>query len=111
MSKLPNPQNAVVDVRKLRDYCLSPNHPRGKNKARVFASTLGLTAEDAERLREALLSVAFSEEAIPAESDQYGKRYMLDFEMKTDAGTATIRSGWIVRCEEEFPRFTSCWVL
>lgn len=111
MSKLPNSQDAVVELRKLRDYCLSPHHPRGRHKARVFASTLDLTEEDAERLREALLLAAFSEEARPAESDQYGERYVLDFEMETDAGTATIRSGWIVRREEEFPRFTSCWVL
>ncbi len=77
----------------------------------MFASALGLTAEDAERLREALLSAASSEEAVSTESDEYGERYVLDFEMNTEAGTATIRSGWIVRREEEFPRFTSCWVL
>lgn len=111
MEKLPNPENAVVEVRKLRDYCLSPDHPRGRHKARVFASVLGLTAEDAEEVREALLSAAVSEEANPVEEDRYGKRYVLDFEMKTETGTATVRSGWIVRRDEDFPRFTSCWVL
>ena len=111
MAKLPNQQDAVVDVRKLRAYCLSPQHPRGRHKARVFASALGLTADDAEELRAALLSAAFSEEAVPGENDQYGERYMLDFAMETEAGIATIRSGWIVRRNEEFPRLTSCWVL
>jgi hypothetical protein len=111
MAKLPNPENAIVEVRKLRDYCLSPDHPRGRHKARVFASALGLTADDAEELREALLFAALSLEAEAAEDDEYGKRYVLDFEMKTDAGTATVRSGWIVRRDEGFPRFTSCWVL
>ncbi len=111
MAKLPNPENAIVEVRKLRDYCLSPEHPRGKHKARVFASALGLTFEDSEELRQALLSAAVSEEAIPAEKDEYGQRYMLDFEMSTETGSATVRSGWIVRVREDFPRFTSCWVL
>jgi hypothetical protein len=111
VAKLPNPQNVVVEIRKLRDYCLSPSHPRGRHKARVFASALGLTADDAEELREALLSAARSGEATPAEEDEYGKRYVLDFEMSTETGTATVRSGWIVRSGEEFPRFTSCWVL
>jgi hypothetical protein len=111
MAKLPNAENAIVEVRKLRDYCLSPDHPRGRHKARVFASALGLTAEDAEEVREALLSVALSGEADPAEEDEYGKRYVLDFEMKTGAGTATVRSGWIVRRGEDGPRFTSCYVL
>jgi hypothetical protein len=111
MAKLPNPEKAVVEMRKLRDYCLSPEHPRGKHKARVFASALGLTAENSEELRRALLSAAASEEATPAEEDEYGRRYMLDFQMSTETGSATVRSGWIVRSGEGFPRFTSCWVL
>ncbi len=111
MAKLPNPDRAVVEMRKLRDYCLSPEHPRGKHKARVFASALGLNAEDSEELHQALLSAAVSEEVLPAEEDKYGKRYVLDFEMSTDVGSSTVRSGWIVRSGEDFPRFTSCWVL
>ena len=39
----------VVDLLKLTGYCLNPEHPRGKHKARVFA-TLGFTAENAEEL-------------------------------------------------------------
>lgn len=100
-----------MDVRKLRDYCLSPRHPRGRHKARVFVSALGLAADDAEELHAALLSAALSEEAVPCRERRYGERYMLDFEMETEAGTATVRSGWIVRREEEFPRLTSCWVI
>ena len=111
MAKLPNSENAVVEVRKLRDYCLSPEHPRGRHKARVFASALGLTVEDSEELRRALLSAAVLGEAVPAEEDEYGRRYMLDFQMSTGIGSATVRSGWIVRSGEDFPRFTSCWVL
>src|SRR5215210_7660937 len=105
MAKLPNPENAVVETRKLRDYCLSPGHPRGRHKARVFASALGLTADDSQELRQALLAAALSEEALPAEEDEYAQRYMLDFEMSTEMGSAVVRSG------EDFPRFTSCWVL
>lgn len=109
--KLPNPENAVVETRKLRDYCLSPEHPRGRHKARVFASALGLTVDDSQELRRALLAAALSEEALVAEEDEYGQRYMLDFEMSTEMGSAVVRSGWMVRSGEDFPRFTSCWVL
>lgn len=69
MARLPNRHSAVVDVRKLRDYCLSPQHPRGRHKARVFASALGLTAEDAKDLREALVSAAVSGAAIFTNGD------------------------------------------
>lgn len=107
VAKLPNHENAFVDIRKLRDYCLSPDHPRGRHKVRVFASALGLKVDDGEELRGALLSAVFHEEATSAEEDEYGKRYVLDFEMETETGTATIRGGWIVRRGEGFPRLTS----
>ncbi len=36
--KLPNGGRAVVEIAKLRDYCLNPAHPRGRHNARVFAA-------------------------------------------------------------------------
>ena len=111
MVSVPHPENAIVDGRKLRDYCLSPEHPRGRHKARVLASALGLTASDAEELRRALLSVALGGVAVAGEADEYGQRYLIDFEMTIEAGRATVRSGWIVRSGEDYARFTSCWVL
>jgi hypothetical protein len=48
-------------------------------------------------LRETLLSAALSAEADPAEEDEYGRRHVLDFEMKTGTGPAMVCSGWIVR--------------
>ena len=72
--KLPNPERAVVDIKKLRDYCLNSEHRRGRHKARVFASVLGLTIDDAEKLREALLAAAQDGDAILGEQDGYGQR-------------------------------------
>ncbi len=56
--KLPNAHRAVVDIFKLRDYCLNRRHEDGKHKARVFASALGLNETDAEWLRDRLLEAA-----------------------------------------------------
>ena len=109
--KLPNGDSAVVDIAKLRDYCLSPDHLRGRHNARVFARALGLTPDDADTLRDALLAVAREEEAVLADRDEYGQRYVVDFTMKTAAGEAAVRSTWIVRTDEDFPRLTSCYVL
>ncbi len=109
--KLPNPERAVVDIAKLRDYCLSFKHPRGRHKARVFATTLGLTADHAEKLRDALLAAARTYDATPTEQDSYGQRYVVDFPMNGPAGQAMVRSSWIVRRGEDFPRLTSCYVL
>jgi hypothetical protein len=108
---LPNPELAVVDLTKLRDYCLNPDHPRGRHKARVFASALGWSAADAESLRDVLLAVALDHEATATDRDSYGQRYVLDFTIEGLAGPSRIRSSWIVREGEDFPRLTSCYVL
>jgi hypothetical protein len=69
---LPNGDRAVVDIIKLRGYCLSPDHLRGRHKARVFATALGLTADDAAVLRDAVLLAARGGSAVAGERDQYG---------------------------------------
>ena len=109
--RLPNAEYAIVDMVKLRDYCLSSTHPRGRRKARVFAATLGLGAHDAELLRDTILRAALSDEAIVGESDAYGRRYVIDFRMRGPKGEAVVRSTWIVRTDEQVPRLTSCYVL
>ncbi len=109
--KLPNADKAFVDVRKLRDYCLSREHPRGQHKARVFQSALGWTAASAEDVRRRLLEAVQREEASLLISDDYGKRYALDFPAQGPAGLVTVRSLWIVRRLEDFPRFASCYIL
>ena len=100
---------AIVDRQKLTGYCLNPEHPRGKHKARVFA-TLGFTAENADALRAALLMAAASGAARPAASDQFGDRYVLEFEIEGPLRKGIVRSTWIVRRGERAPRLTSCFV-
>lgn len=107
---LPNRRRAIVDVRKLRDYCLNTDSPRGSGKARVFQSALGLTAADAPKLREKLLEAARDGESKPGELDMYGQRYTIDFEMETEVGKAVVRSGWIILRDETTPPLTTCFV-
>lgn len=65
--KIPNGDKAVVDVRKLKDYCLNPSHEIGKHKARVFKGALDLTIDDCEFLRSRLLEAAGSDRAVMGE--------------------------------------------
>jgi hypothetical protein len=111
LMRLPNSDRAEVDLRKLSDYCLSPIHPVGKHKAAVFRAALGLTAPDAPILRECILEAAADGEAVAERVDEFGDRYRLDFEMATPSGRATVRSAWIIRVGEDFPRLTTCFVL
>jgi hypothetical protein len=109
--KLPNADAARIDLQKLRDYSLNANHHRGRHKARVFASTLGLTADDAEELQALIFTAILNDEAVPGDSDEYGQRYTLDFSIRRSGNQATIRTAWIIRPTEDFPRLTSCYVL
>jgi hypothetical protein len=43
-TRLPRSDEAILDIRKIEDYCLSPSHPRGRHKARVFREPLTLSA-------------------------------------------------------------------
>ena len=108
---LPNADRAVVDIAKLRDYCLSTTHPRGRHKARIFGASLGMTAADAAELREAILDAVLRVDAIETEPDEFGRRFVVDFALSHRGRTAEIRTAWIVRRREEFPRLTSCYVL
>jgi hypothetical protein len=109
--RLPNGQRAVADIAKLRDYCLNPDHPRGRHKARVFAAAPGLTVYQAEQLRDALLLAVRTQEATATDQDEYGQRYTIDFTLNGPGGEAQVRSSWIVRTGEDFPGLTRCFVL
>ena len=88
--KLPNAENAVVDIAKLRDYCLNPNHPEGKHKARIFRERLGIVREDAEQLRQAILEAILTAETIEQEPTEYGRRFIVDFQVSRPEGQIII---------------------
>ena len=56
--QLPGGDKATVDPRKLSDYILNLNHPRGRHKARVFQSLLGIGTNQTALLEAALLAAA-----------------------------------------------------
>lgn len=108
---LPNAAAAFIDLAKLRDYSLSTTHPEGKHKARVFAAALGLTTEDAEWLRDELLAAAQTQPCEIGRQTAHGQRYSVDLILRRGTREAQIRSAWIIRPGENFPRLVSCYVL
>jgi hypothetical protein len=101
----------MVDIRKLREYCLNPLHDEGQHKARVFAAVLGITIADAEVLRDMLLQAVKTHDAHVGYRDVYGQRYTVDFLLEWHGRRALIRSGWILEYGSDIPRLTSCYVL
>jgi len=109
--KVPNADRAFIEPSKLRDYALNPTHRVGGHKARLFVALLGITVDDAEALRDILINVVRTEEATLGELDEYGQRYVVDFLLTWQDKRATVRSAWITRPDENFPRLVTCYPL
>jgi hypothetical protein len=103
--KLPNGDRAQVDVRrKLIGYCLNKLHRTGRHKARVFESTLGITAENASLLAEALRLAARDSQAKVKDQSVDGTKYEIESLVTGPRGRALVRSGWIVETGSQIPR-------
>ena len=109
--KIPGAERAVVDIRKLRNYCLDSQHDEGKHKARMFVAALGMTSDDAEDLRDILLQAVKTQDAQVGRRDLYGQRYTVDFLLEWHGRRVVVRSGWIVERNSNVPRLTSCYPL
>ena len=90
---------------------LDPVHEEGKHKARVFASALGLSRNDAGWLRDQLLLAAKNSDCSLGRKTDHGQRYVMDFDVTIRGQTARLRSAWNVRPGENFPRLVTCYVL
>lgn len=109
--RLPNVERAVLCIGKLRDYSLNPHHEAGQHKARVFKSALGITAGDAEWLRETILRAVQDSEAAVRPASPFGAHYAVDILIEREGRQALVRTGWVVEYGTDFPRLTSCYVL
>lgn len=109
--KLPNAAHAFIDVEKLRLYALNPAHPEGRHKARVFLAALGISASDAEWLARQILARLPECEAGAGDADQHGKRFSADVSLTREGRAALVRTAWIVRSGEDFPRLVTCFVV
>ena len=97
---------------KLEDYTLNMLHREGRHKARVFESVLGITADNADVLRRALLDAAAKSDQVEEQGDGgFGNIYLLRFSLSTPKGAGTVLSVWIVRQGDDFPRLATCYIV
>jgi hypothetical protein len=110
--RLPNGDKAVVDPRKLTDYCLNPTHPLGKHKARLFADATGITLADWGLLHAELLRAADArDDAVATDRTPFGQKYEITFTLAGPRGggrSAAVLSVWIVG-DDQIPRLVTCY--
>ena len=106
--RLPNADRAIVDPAKVRDYLLSPEHPVGHAKARVFAA-LGFRRAEWPALQAALLAHGQAREAT-AVGSAYGQKYEVRGSLQGLTGReAPVVTVWIVLHAEDAPRLVTAY--
>lgn len=108
--KLPNCKSALVDLAKLEEYSLNPQHESGTHKARVFRKALGLTLDDVAWLRDELIRIATECDVLIGELSPFGQKYVIDATITFGDRSAIVRTVWIVENGTDFPRLVSCYV-
>jgi len=89
---------ARVDVRKLRDYSLNEQHPKGKHKAHLFRKLLGITAADWLFLGEQLIAGLAKELVQNPVNSQWGVQYHIVSNVTgRNEQTKLVKSAWIIR--------------
>ena len=107
---MTNARAAYIPPGKRAEYSLDADHPTGKHKARVFRAALGIGAADADWLTARILDAICVANAFDEATTPFGHRYAVESPLTTDVGTATVRTTWLVRHHESFPRLTFCYI-
>jgi hypothetical protein len=107
----PFAEKAFIDDRKLLDYCLSEHHQVGKHKARVFKSALGIDWRNYDFLKSNILDAFLLNNAEFRGINQQGNLYEVDFELENPPQKSIVRTAWIIRNHENFPRLITCYII
>lgn len=107
---LPRAREATIPTAKLVSYALDHSHERGRHKARVFASALGITSSEWRYLHDQILAKLPDGEVRSTRITAFGIAYevivMID---GLNGRTAAVVTTWIV-ANNAAPRLTSTWV-
>lgn len=105
--RLPNADLAVVDDAKVRDYLLSPTHPVGRFKSAFFVA-LGFTPDRWQALRDDLLELARTGEALPGQHSPFGLKFEIRATLRGPSGRqANVVTVWMVSNGQDFPHLVT----
>jgi hypothetical protein len=102
----------VINPRKLTEYALNPDNPKGADKAIMFQRHLGFTKDNYLLLLEQISAQALETEAILQFKDEHGERYQVDLEIIgiEEGQKETVRTGWIVEDKLNTARLITLYV-
>ena len=107
--KLPNAENAWVQVAKARDYLLVPDHPDGGSKA-DFLLHFGFNREQWWILADALRIHGANHEVTSVTETPHGPIFTVDGTLNTpDGRNPQLRTVWIIDHGSDVPRLVSAY--
>jgi filamentous hemagglutinin len=109
-TRLVGANRADIDPRKITDYVLNPDHPQGRNKARVFESALGFNRSNADDLIAQLRKGVVTNQPMAGTVDEYGSRFTVDISVRGPKAKGVVRTGWILDPGSVTPRLTTAYV-
>lgn len=102
-------KNTEIADAKLTQYALDPNHPKGKDKARVFQSALGYNQSNYKALIENVHRNLSAAPAYFRGSTPYGDKYEVNLSLQGPNGKiANVLTAWMVK--DGKARLTSIYV-
>jgi hypothetical protein len=106
---LPNAEKAIIETEKLQGYILSLSHPVGRFKAVVFQK-LGYSAENWETFERSLRELILTQDALPVEESQYGKKFLVEGPFVGPSGRKIrIVTVWVILKDESLPKFVTAY--
>lgn len=107
-TRLPRPDEFVVESRKLTDYLLCESHPDGASKAKFFRG-FGFDVSRAGILAEALVQHGRTRDVVEVSATGFGMKYVVQCSLITpDERDPCIRSAWIAEGSEA-PRLVTAY--
>lgn len=115
---LPNVERARFDSGKLVNYSLDPDNPRGKHKARVWKTALGIDKSHAAMVeRQIMAQIANLPAVRKSGADQYGERFNVIVPVTGPNGrTVDVLTAWIYDLKQAqgasstIPRLQNCFI-
>ena len=102
----------TIDSRKLTEYALNLDNPKGADKAVMFERHLGFTKNNYQLLSNKIKLIALEAEAVLQQTDIHGRRYRVDLEITgiQPGQQETVRTAWIVQSDSNVARLVTLYV-
>ncbi|MCI0438888.1 MAG: hypothetical protein L0177_07115 [Chloroflexi bacterium] len=102
--------HVFIDARKLTDYALNLEHPKGRHKAILFGEYLGFTRDNYQSLLHQIEASALEAEVEEGRNDEHGRRYVAYLDVTGPEGRqGIILTVWIVAPETDEARLVTLY--